>query len=212
MPFSNCLFLRQPGAVGPNGPGSIKHSSGQCIHVKNGAYTKPASNTALVLYYGCGQDRLEFQLTGGNLKLTKYNMCVGPRGGATTSGTVVCVISLLYCFIHLLFHFLFYYFTIHYHLANFFLFFNNISTFSGEILRQTTCKSMTSDVNILTSFEGTRTLASRISSSHTYAMHRLWLRPCSLCDVMFSRWISNASRTFVLKFFSFLYFPQLSNY
>lgn len=83
------------GAVGPYGPGSVKHSSGQCIHVSKGAWVKPKDNQPLVLYFGCGQDRLEFQLTNGNLKLTQYNMCVGPRGGATTSGTPVNLVVMM---------------------------------------------------------------------------------------------------------------------
>jgi len=83
------IFFIPIGAVGPNGPGSLRHSGGKCVHVHQGAYSKPKDDTPLVIYTGCGQDRLEFEFTGGNLQLTKYKMCVGPRRGSTSSGTVV---------------------------------------------------------------------------------------------------------------------------
>ena len=78
------------GAVAKYGPGSIRHAGGKCIHVLNGAFTKPKDETQLVLYDGCGQNRLEFVFANGLIKLTKYNMCVKLKGGSTSSGTKVC--------------------------------------------------------------------------------------------------------------------------
>ncbi|XP_047128245.1 MAM and LDL-receptor class A domain-containing protein 1 isoform X1 [Hydra vulgaris] len=80
------------GAVTLYGPGSIRHISAKCIHVLNGAHIKPKDDTTLVLYEGCGQNRLEFQLTSdGLLKLTMYNMCVRLRGDSTASETEVTI-------------------------------------------------------------------------------------------------------------------------
>ena len=78
------------GAVAKYGPGSIRHAGGKCIHVLNGGHAKPKDETQLVLYDGCGQNRLEFVFANGLIKLTKYNMCVKLKGGATSSGTKVC--------------------------------------------------------------------------------------------------------------------------
>ena len=63
------------------GPGSIKHSGGKCIHVLLGAFNKPKEGQFLVTYTACGLDRLEFQLLpSGILMFTKYSMCVKPIG------------------------------------------------------------------------------------------------------------------------------------
>lgn len=79
------------GAVGPNGPGSLLHVGGKCVHVDQGAWSKPKDGTSLVIYTGCGQDRLEFEYVNRNIKLKKYDMCVGPKGGSSASGTVLVV-------------------------------------------------------------------------------------------------------------------------
>ena len=78
------------GAVGPRGPGSLVQIGGKCLHVLNGAWTKPANDQPLVTYDGCGQQRLEFQLLpNGQLKHTLYGQCVRPKGGLVADGTEV---------------------------------------------------------------------------------------------------------------------------
>lgn len=74
---------KQQGVVGPNGPGSLQHMlSAKCLHVYLGGFTKPKPGTLIVTYDGCGENRLEFQLTSdGYIKYTKYNMCLRRRGG-----------------------------------------------------------------------------------------------------------------------------------
>ena len=75
---------KQQGVVGPNGPGSLQHKlSAKCIHVYLGGFRKPNPGTVIVTYDGCGESRLEFQLTSdGYIKYTKYNMCLRRRGGS----------------------------------------------------------------------------------------------------------------------------------
>ncbi|CAH3118157.1 unnamed protein product [Pocillopora meandrina] len=75
---------KQQGVVGPNGPGSLQHKlSAKCIHVYLGGFSKPNPGTVIVTYDGCGESRLEFQLTSdGYIKYTKYNMCLRRRGGS----------------------------------------------------------------------------------------------------------------------------------
>eukprot|EP00795_Rhopilema_esculentum_P012712 gene12712-3431_t len=81
---------RGKGAVGPRGPGSLVQVGGKCLHVLNGAWTKPANDQPLVTYDGCGQQRLEFLLTPtGLLKHTLYGQCVRPKGGAVADGTEI---------------------------------------------------------------------------------------------------------------------------
>ncbi|CAB3992973.1 MAM and LDL-receptor class A domain-containing 2-like [Paramuricea clavata] len=66
------------------GPGSIRHSSSKCIHVVEGADIRPKEGYFLVIYTGCGEDRMEFRLwPNGMLMLTKYGMCVKPTGPET---------------------------------------------------------------------------------------------------------------------------------
>ena len=69
--------------VGPNGPGSLQHLlSGKCVHVFLGGLTKPTPGHSVVFYDGCGEARLEFQLTSdGYMNYTKHNMCWSRRGG-----------------------------------------------------------------------------------------------------------------------------------
>ncbi|XP_057298293.1 MAM and LDL-receptor class A domain-containing protein 2-like isoform X2 [Hydractinia symbiolongicarpus] len=79
------------GAVQRQGPGSIKHSGGKCIHVLNGAFKKPKEMQPLVVYNGCGQDRLEFVLQpDGSFKMTMWKMCIAVVGGqSATSGAKI---------------------------------------------------------------------------------------------------------------------------
>ena len=86
---------RGKGAVGPRGPGSLVQVGGKCLHVLNGAWTKPANDQPLVTYDGCGQQRLEFLLTPtGLLKHTRFGQCVRPKGGAVADGTEVSLMIL----------------------------------------------------------------------------------------------------------------------
>ena len=72
------------------GPGSIQHRGGKCIHINLGGYTRPQDGQVLVVYQGCGEDRLEFKLyPNGILMHTKHNMCVKPVGASVTDGTEV---------------------------------------------------------------------------------------------------------------------------
>ena len=88
---------RGKGAVGPKGPGSLAHTSGKCLHVLNGAHSKPRNDQPLVTYVGCGQARLEFVLgNDGYLRHTKYNQCVRPQGARTAEGTFVSVLTLAF--------------------------------------------------------------------------------------------------------------------
>ena len=75
---------KQQGVVGPNGPGSLQQMlTARCLHVYLGAWSKPKPGTKVVTYDGCGEYRLEFQLTSdGYIKYLKYNMCLRWRGGA----------------------------------------------------------------------------------------------------------------------------------
>lgn len=70
-------------AVGPNGPGSLQQlRTGKCVHVFLGGRTKPPAGQSVVFHDGCGEGRLEFQLTSdGYMKFTKFNMCWRRRGG-----------------------------------------------------------------------------------------------------------------------------------
>ena len=68
------------------GPGSIRqsYSGGKCIHVLNGARQRPKEGQFLVIFTGCGKDRLEFQLLpNGTLLHTRHGMCVKPTGPVT---------------------------------------------------------------------------------------------------------------------------------
>lgn len=69
--------------VGPNGPGSLQQlRTGRCVHVFLGGFRKPPAGRSVVFHNGCGQGRLEFQLTSdGYMKFTKFNMCWRRRGG-----------------------------------------------------------------------------------------------------------------------------------
>ena len=69
--------------VGPNGPGSLQQlRTGKCVHVFLGGFRKPPAGHSVVFYDGCGEGRLEFQLTSdGYMKFTKFNMCWRRRGG-----------------------------------------------------------------------------------------------------------------------------------
>ena len=69
--------------VGPNGPGSLQDLlTGRCVHVYLGGGVKPQPGHSVVYYRGCGEARLEFQLTSdGYMKFTKFNMCWSRRGG-----------------------------------------------------------------------------------------------------------------------------------
>lgn len=75
---------KQQGVVGANGPGSLQHMlSARCLHIYLGGFSKPKEGTIIVTYDGCGENRLEFQLTSnGYLKWTKFNMCVSQRKGS----------------------------------------------------------------------------------------------------------------------------------
>lgn len=74
---------KQQGVVGANGPGSLQHMlTGRCLHIYLGGFSKPKQGTIIVTYNGCGENRLEFQLTSdGYLKWTKFTMFVCRRGG-----------------------------------------------------------------------------------------------------------------------------------
>ncbi|CAB4026654.1 MAM and LDL-receptor class A domain-containing 2-like, partial [Paramuricea clavata] len=72
-----------------HGPGSIQHRGGKCIHILLGGYTRPKDGQPLVVYRGCGQGRLEFQLfTNGTLMHTRHSMCVKPIGTVTDGAKV----------------------------------------------------------------------------------------------------------------------------
>jgi len=75
---------KQQGVVRANGPGSLQHMlSARCLHIYLGGFSKPKEGTIIVTYDGCGENRLEFQLTSdGYLKWTKFNMCVSQRKGS----------------------------------------------------------------------------------------------------------------------------------
>ena len=61
------------------GPGSIRHYGGKCIHVLGAAYLRPKNGEYIVLYQGCGEEQQEFQLwPNGSLMLTRHRMCVKP--------------------------------------------------------------------------------------------------------------------------------------
>ena len=64
---------KQQGVVGPRGPGSLQHMlSARCLHIYLGGFSKPKEGTIIVTYDGCGENRLEFQLTvDGYLKWTR---------------------------------------------------------------------------------------------------------------------------------------------
>ncbi|CAB3989870.1 MAM and LDL-receptor class A domain-containing 1-like [Paramuricea clavata] len=75
------------------GPGSIRHSGGKCIHVLLDTFNKPKEGQFLVTYEGCAKDRLEFQLwPNGTLMLTRHSMCVKPTD-RMTDGVKVGVFS-----------------------------------------------------------------------------------------------------------------------
>ena len=81
--------------VSPNGPGSLQQlQSGKCVHVYLGGYTKPTPGHSVVFYDGCGEARLEFQLTSdGYIKFTKYNMCWSRRGGPGSNADDVVLVD-----------------------------------------------------------------------------------------------------------------------
>ena len=86
---------KQVGVVGPGGPGSLQHTlSGKCLHVYLGGHSKPPGGTTIVTYDGCGQNRLEFQLTSdGYMKYNKYNMCLQRRGGPGSNADDVVLVD-----------------------------------------------------------------------------------------------------------------------
>ena len=72
------------------GPGSIQHRGGKCIHIYLGGLTRPKDGQVLVVYQGCEEDRLEFKLyPNGTLMNTRHTMCVKPVGANVTDGTEV---------------------------------------------------------------------------------------------------------------------------
>ena len=75
------------------GPGSIRHYGGKCIHVLGAAYLRPKNGENIVLYQGCGEEQQEFQLwPNGSLMLTKHGMCVKPISNeADVYRTKVCI-------------------------------------------------------------------------------------------------------------------------
>ena len=81
--------------VSPNGPGSLQQLlSGKCVHVYLGGHTKPSPGHSVVFYDGCGEARLEFQLTSdGYMKYTKYNMCWSRRGGPGSNADDVVLVD-----------------------------------------------------------------------------------------------------------------------
>jgi len=83
------------GVVGANGPGSLQHmSSAKCLHIYLGGFSKPIEGTIIVTYDGCGENRLEFQLTSdGYLKWTKFNMCVSRRKGSGSNANDVVLMN-----------------------------------------------------------------------------------------------------------------------
>ena len=86
MKSSNFIFYFILGPLKKKqGPGSIQHSEGKCIHVLWGARTRPKEGQFLVIYRGCALlDRQEFRLwPNGILMLTKYGMCAKPIGLVT---------------------------------------------------------------------------------------------------------------------------------
>lgn len=86
---------KQQGVVGPNGPGSLQHMlSAKCLHIYLGGWSKPKEGTTIVLYDGCGENRLEFQLTSdGYLKWTKFNMCVSQRKGSGANANDIVLMN-----------------------------------------------------------------------------------------------------------------------
>lgn len=61
------------------GPGSIKHHGGKCIHILGAAYLRPKNGEYIVVYPGCGEEQQEFKLwPNGSLMLTRHDMCVKP--------------------------------------------------------------------------------------------------------------------------------------
>ena len=86
---------KQQGVVGANGPGSLQHmSSAKCLHIYLGGFTKPPEGNKIVIYDGCGENRLEFQLTSdGYLKWTRFNMCVSQRKGSGSNANDVVLMN-----------------------------------------------------------------------------------------------------------------------
>jgi hypothetical protein len=90
LKYSNFIFFI-PGLLAnkDQGPGSIQHRGGKCIHILLGGYRRPKEGQPLVVYQGCGQGRLEFQLfTNGTLMHTRHSMCVKPIGTVTDGAKV----------------------------------------------------------------------------------------------------------------------------
>lgn len=81
--------------VGPNGPGSLQDLlTGRCVHVYLGGRVKPQPGHSVVYYRGCGEARLEFQLTSdGYMKFTKFNMCWSRRGGPGSNADDVVLVD-----------------------------------------------------------------------------------------------------------------------
>ncbi|CAB3994109.1 RNA-directed DNA polymerase from mobile element jockey [Paramuricea clavata] len=75
------------------GPGSLRHRSGKCIHILMEGSSRPNDGENLVLYRTCGKDRLEFLLwPNGTLMHTRHRMCVKPIAtGPLTDGVKVGV-------------------------------------------------------------------------------------------------------------------------
>lgn len=88
---------KQQGVVAsPNGPGSLQQlRTGKCVHVYLGGRTKPTPGHSVVFYDGCGEVRLEFELTSdGYMKYNKYNMCWNRRGGPGSNADDVILVDI----------------------------------------------------------------------------------------------------------------------